>query len=301
MWIKAALFWAGLIGASASGQVVEWETFRLPDGYTGSSRMFVDGAEVQRVDFVIDRDWFKRTAFSILPGLGVGLLEARLATPKELLILSPSSFRVVRSDRFARTHTDAGEADLTPFAAVRMIVSRSAGDLATKSEPIPGGITRITLSGAGIDAELDYQDDRILAYREVRRGDRFMSEVEYSAWKNLPSGAHAPTVIVHTIHSGADEAPMVIENRLYDLAEVVGEVEPPAFQIPPNFTVIDYIEGVTKRANGEVIAPINQEPEAEQRPGTLKQSERWGSWILTGLGVAFVLAAGLIWRSRRAA
>ncbi|KAA0215401.1 MAG: hypothetical protein DYG94_04050 [Leptolyngbya sp. PLA3] len=83
-------------------------------------------------------------------------------------------------------------------------------------------------------------------------------------------------------------------------AELIDDTPPARVPIASNFTIIDQIEGVTKRADGKVIGPIekgtpNSNVTAGRPPGGLGLSSR----TVMLIGVGLILLAGIIFGIRR--
>ncbi|RMH30401.1 MAG: hypothetical protein D6692_01765 [Planctomycetota bacterium] len=289
----------GLCG-SAVAAPLDWSMFSLPFGYGGEAVMAYNGRDTQNIAFEVARDWVRREAYLILGDLGESLIDARLSGYVESWTVDARSLTAIRSNRFATELSEAGELDLSPIGALRPVIERELD-----AEEIPGEghnasarTIRVVLED-GSRAEFDVVGGDVAAYRRLDEGGTAQVEVAYLDWKELVGGGRYPgrIVTIRQLPDGTGEA--VTETRLVDVHPLRPGSQPPAFRVPEGFSVIDHIEGVSKRADGSVIAPIVAEGDAEPRfapvPPTGRRASGVAYWkLVVGAGVLMVLTAGIV-------
>jgi hypothetical protein len=144
--------------------------------------------------------------------------------------------------------------------------------------------------------EIDVRGDHITAFRRGQSSDRISSRIEYTDYQELDSGRKLPRLILWTVEQPEPGAPPIrFETRITEVEELAPDVGMPVLTNIPDATIVDRIEGVTRRADGSVIGPIQTEsnmPPATRSGGIPLQT------ILTWGGVALVLGAVFIYVRR---
>ncbi|MCC5822486.1 MAG: hypothetical protein JJU44_04260 [Planctomycetes bacterium] len=294
-----ALCWTLLAAQVAAASPLTWDMFSLPAGYGGEAIMERDGRDAQVIRFDVSRRWMRRNSFLIVDGLGESLIESRLGAEAESWTIDTRSSMAMRTNRFPENLQEAGEVVLSPIAALRPLIEREIG-IETVPADLGEGWRRIRATVGGRVVELDLTGRDVAAYREFLEPDRMVYEVLYEDWRDLLSGARAPHA---TVSRSRDPATGDLGSTLYRIRidrELPERSPPPEFVLPAGFTIVDHIEGVTKREDGTVIAPIvpGQAPEASEPGATPPQSVQTGvpglGRLLIGIGVVVVLSAGLL-------
>ena len=279
----------------AYGQEITWETTGLPHGYSGVAQLEHNGGEsVQVIEFASHRDWLTSRTYNIIEGVGRTLVDARHSTRDESWMMRPSSYQVVRSDRFATTRTDAAENYRSPFGVIRPLIA--AGDGADL-EPVPGEAGRgvFDLRSSILNARLNFEDGKLVRVRQapINGTDRHALDIRYAQWVDLPSGARVPSSVEVRSEDHRGEV-WTTKVSISDLRELDDDASAPAFQVPSDFTIVDRIEGVTKTADGEILGEIEYPDDA--RSGR----SRPDAFPLIGavIGLGLLVGAGLVWRWR---
>ena len=291
-----AVFFGFFAVQLAAASPLTWEMFSLPPGCGGEAVMEREGRDAQVIRFDVSRRWMRRNAFLIVDGLGESLIESRLGTEAESWTIDARSSMAMRTNRFPEDLQEAGEVDVSPIAALRPLIER-----AIEIETVPSDLgengRRVRATVTGRLVEFDLAGREVIAYRELLGPDRMVSEVLYEDWRDLPSGARAPHATIARYRDPATGEWRSIRYRIRIDRELTERSPPPDFELPAGFTIVDHVEGVTKRADGTVIAPIVYEQASE--PGAATSAHSTGSGpglgrLLIGIGVVVVLVAGLL-------
>lgn len=296
------MLWGLFAVQLAAASPLTWEMFSLPPGCGGEAIMERDGRDAQVIRFDVSRHWMRRNAFLIADGLGESLIESRLGTATESWTIDARSFMATRTRRFPEDLQEAGEVVLSPIAALRPLIEREIGIETVVSDLAENG-RRVRATVGGRVVELDLIGKDVAAYREFLEPDRMVYEVLYEDWRDLPSGARAPHATISRSRDPATGDWGSTRYRIRIDRELPERSPPPDFVLPTGFTIVDHVEGVTKREDGTVIAPIVYEQASE--PGAATSAHLTGSGqglgrLLIGIGVVVVLAAGLLAFRRKA-
>lgn len=257
-----------------------------------------EGRDAQVIRFDVSRQWMRRNAFLIVDGLGESLVESRLGTYAESWTVDARSSIARRTNRFGTDLQEAGEVDVSPVAALRPLIEREIG-IETIPSDLGEGERRVRATVGDRVVEFDLTGRDVAAYRAFLAPDRMISEVLYEDWRDLPTGARAPHATISRYRDPATGEWRSIRYRIRIDRELTEQSPPPDFVLPGGFSVIDHIEGVSKREDGTVIAPIvpGQGSEASEPVASTSRTARSGPGLgrlLIGIGVVVVLVAGLL-------
>ncbi len=219
----------------------------------------------------------------------------------ETWTLNPTTRMVTRTDDFAQRHFLAGEADYSPIGVVRALRGLPREGLEFSTDPQTGVATYrviVTHHGYSAPVEVDIHNGRILAYRASFVSGRFHSQTTYEDWIELPGGGCVPTRVVSQSFDRSPTEPAIRNTaHISNVRLIPPAAMPPPFPRPNNYVIVDEIEGVTKRFDGSVIAPIEYPQEQLSRHGTGLSRPSLNTIFLV-LGVALVILAGVVWRAR---
>ena len=287
------MLWGLFAVQLAAASPLTWEMFSLPPGCGGEAIMERDGRDAQVIRFDVSRHWMRRNTFLIVDGLGESLIESRLGTETESWTIDARSFMATRTRRFPEDLQEAGEVVLSPIAALRPLIEREIGIEAVVSDLAEyGRRVRATVGGRVVEFDLIGKD--VAAYREFLDPDRMISEVLYEDWRDLPSGARAPHA---TVSRSRDPATGDWDSTRYRIRidrELPERSPPPDFVLPAGFTIVDRVEGVTKREDGTIIAPIVYEEASDHGAISAPGPGPGLGRLLIGIGVVVVLVGGLL-------
>ncbi len=297
----------GFLSTSGIGQDVDWDSFRLPQQYSGTilSETWHENGPVttQKCVFTLAENWLRMELFLVVPGVGDSLQQVRYCTFEESLLMSPIAFSVSRGTRFRDTLTDSGEVDMSPLPIVRAFAAEINKSLRVEVSGTEQDVRTVKVWGLSVDpsgyCEIDVRGDEILEYRTGKSKDGWASRTSYSKWVDLPSGSHVPTEMVTVMKDPGDD-PLTFQSlrRLVDFKETDYSSESKEMEVPSNYTIIDNIDGVTRRGDGSVIAEIERivEPQGESS-GNGSQSLLIERVLIWG-GVLFIIVAGVVWGKR---
>lgn len=271
---------------------------RLPDRIRVESRITFDDESVasQRHVLMYTPDWSRVDQWRQLPGLGENLILAGTNDGETIATFFGNSHRIeIREIPPSTAHVD-GPARLVPMPILNAIrASRSVEKI--KSHP-DGETYSLDIPDLLGDTyfEIDVRDDRITAFRRGRSADQISSETTYEEYQKLDNGRELPRLITKTTEQPEPgSAPIKFETRVTEVEELAPDAVMPTLMNIPGVTIVDRIEGVTRRADGSVIGPIETEsnmPPAT-RPGGISLNT-----ILTWAGAALVLGAVFIYVRR---
>lgn len=276
--------------------------FDLPDAYAGVARFYSqrDSDEAWgHTVFKVSVDALSMVKKMHISGVGENISEVRYGCADESLLILPPDMSVNRTTRFADTLTDAGEINFTPMPIIRVLLARSDEIQVKEKARLPDGLVTIEVkdsqfSGIGI-IEIDYREDKIIEYRAIKRGDRFIMVVQFDDWVELPDGGHLPTQVTTALWDTAVKDDYMIYATVVDPRSIgIDDIEPP--QIPKGYTVVDHFDGVT-RQDGKTLGKIKY---SETTPSASTSAGRLNSWLLWG-GVGLVVASGVLIGVRRRA
>lgn len=290
----------------ARSEPLSWDRFSLPIGYAGNAELLFDGRPAQRLEFESARGWVKRVAFAILPGVGESLIDARVGSYTESWSLDARSSLATRTERFATELTDAGEFHYSPFGVIRPLIERKADATVEPMPSLGADGWRATAQLDGSVYEIDVVGRDVAQVRIMQAGQpRAHTSVAYSDWIDLGSSGRAPTTAVLTGDMPDGSGVMSIEYRL-QIARVITEgTQVPELSVPDGYTVIDRIEGVSRRSDGTILGPIGTEASdaaTDRGPlGPASHTSNSRSWqratLIAGICM-FVVAGVVLWHGK---
>lgn len=291
--------------ASADELLRALDSLCLPSGYNCEAESRIDGTEVvsgvRRARVAVTQHWVWVERAEDIEGVGRTIVDVRMGANGETWALNPSIFRITRTDDFGQRHIIAGETDYSPVGVVRALRGLSREGLEFSTNPQTGVTTYrviVTHHGYSAPVEVDIHNGRILAYRASFVSGRFHSQTTYEDWVELPEGGCVPTRVVSQSFDRSPTEPAVRRTvRVSDARLIAAASAPPPFPRPNGYVIVDEIEGVTKRSDGTVIAPIEYPAEQPSRHGTGLSRPSLNTALLVS-GVALVILAGVVWRAR---
>lgn len=292
--------------ASGNDLIRALDSLCLPSGYACEVLIQIDGTETvpgtREARVSVASHWARVEYAQVIEGVGKSLVEVRMGADGETWVLNPASLTVRRSGDFAQRRIIAGESDFSPIGVVRALRAALERGSESTSRSQPGGVVtyRVVVTHQSLSApvEVDIQDGRITAYRASFVAGRFYSQTVYDEWIELADGSCVPTrVVSESFNSGTGDPAIRNTVLIRDICPLPAPATAPSFRIPPEYTVIDEIDGVTKKSDGTVIAPIEYPDDRSSRPG-LRGTQTAMNTFLLASGVAIVILAGLIWRAK---
>ena len=287
--------------STAQKNEVDWDRFRLPNHYQGTAEFQYqvdDKLEYwKRVEFSVGESYTFLKTFQDIQGVGQSVVDIRYSNFDESTLILPSSKQAQITDRFAKTYTEAGEADISPIPILRVLHFRSDQiqfEVGAQSNDGTATVRFTDKNGAKKGySEVDIQDDRIIAYRYGNISGKFVFSIQYQNWIELPSGTHVPTRILSNVWDRPTGYTTRQIINISNVKESQDSTPPQKPSVPAGYTIIDHINGVTRTADGQVIAPIDSTPTHPNPTST-----NWKDKLLIAAGVFLVFGAGVIWRIR---
>jgi len=241
-------------------------------------------------------DWIRSEQWRLLPEFGETLILSGTDDGETTTLFYGDMHRIEITESAPTTMGVDGPTRMVPMPILNAL--RSARSV-ERTDSLPDGETYLlnipNLVGDTY-IEIDVSDDRITAFRKGRASDQISSQIEYTRYQALESGDELPRSVTWTAgQSKPGEPPIRHEMRIIKVEELAPDVSMPVLTNIPDATIVDRIEGVTRRADGSVIGPIQTEsnmPPATRSGGIPLQT------VLTWGGVALVLGAVFIYVRR---
>ena len=277
----------------------------LPSGYRFEASIQISGTETvlgsREARVAVSSDWVRIEHHQVIEGVGKNLIDIRIGAEGATWIWNPPSFTIRRNGDFAQRRIIAGETDFSPIGVVRALRAVKTEGSESVLDPNTGAKTyrvMIVNQNRSGPVEIDIQNGRITSYRASFVGGRFYSQTTYEEWIELPDGSCVPTRIVSESFSGSSDEPAIRNTvSVRDIRIIPPTTPPPSVSVPPEYTLIDEIEGVTKKSDGTVIAPIHYPDDQDPSNGRGAAGPKLNV-ILLASGVVLVILAGLIWRKK---
>lgn len=298
--VLVSICWAGIVGAEPvdADELIARLEARLPERIRTESKIIFQDESLpsQRHVLMYTPDWSRVDQWRQVPDLGENIILAGTNDGETMSTFFGDSQRIeIRESTPSSLHVD-GPARLVPMPILNAIRASRSVD---KIESHPDGETYsfdIPELLGGTYFEIDVREDRITAFRRGRSADQISSEVTYEEYKKLDNGRELPRLITKTTQQPEPgSAPIKFETRITEVEEIAPDLVMPTLMNIPGVTIVDRIEGVTRRADGSVIGLIESEsnlPPAKSSGGIPLNT------ILTWGGVALVLGAAFIYVRR---
>ncbi|MCL4220900.1 MAG: hypothetical protein KJZ65_05990 [Phycisphaerales bacterium] len=279
----------------------------LPEAYYIESDLIgmsgpTDGQVTSRFKTWIGSNW--SVSFQSMPQPGIG------DVPKSYIYASPAETWRYHLDRqvaernevFAQRSFTPAEGLISVSYIVRAL-RRGEAKVFDITDHAEDGTVTVTLSQPALypRATLTFETatgflTQVQAYDQS--GKNLQTDDHFGDWRFLSDESAIPFILFsESIHRGEHFQWRSVVTK----AELIDNDRPPArIPIASNFTIIDHVEGVTKRADGSVIGPIeqgtpNSTVTAGRAPGTTGLSSR----TVMLIGIGFILLAGVILGVRR--
>ena len=122
----------------------------------------------------------------------------------------------------------------------------------------------------------------------------------YLDWESLGPGLHHPTQVRGVIHDRSGKA-LELRRQITDLRPLPSNSGLRSFELPPDVTIVDNIEGVVRNAKFEVIGKFDPtQPSAAGGAAPVTPPRRWARVLLVILALSLLAAAAIAYRMRRA-
>lgn len=276
----------------------------LPGAYAGQAEFVLVTEDAEhtwkRVDFETAESYLWLRLNQVLPGVGESLMEVRYNSLEESVILYTGEMQAVRSDRFAKTLTDAGEIDLTPMPIVRTVRKKAQTlDCENRGPCDDGAITYRLSDKTGASpghSEIDVLDGKVLRYRANERSGGYVLTVVYDDWASIPdSPGLVPTVITSRLWTPGSDDVLTQRISVRDVRALHSQHHPDPPPIPSTYTLIDHLTNQSS-IDGEPIGQLETTPSGHSQ--TAAGAETLSKWMLWG-GIGLVVVAGLgigVWK-----
>jgi len=261
---------------------------------------FQDGQVVSRFRMTIGPDWVVSLQLMLQPGIGEVPVVYGYANPAETWRYHLDRQQVVRSQIFARRAYDSSETLTSVTYIIRALRENEARDIKFESHEdgtITVALTHEYLSRAMLtfDTNTGFLT-RLQVYD--RSGKRLQLDDRFNDWRYLSDEAAIPFEI---------ESEMVFSTETIRSRAVVTKAEllkttsqPGRIPVSSSFTIIDEVEGVTKRADGTVIGPIER---ASATAGVVRTRPPSFGWLSSRtvmlVGIGLILLAGIVFGIKR--
>lgn len=277
----------------------------LPAAYRAKALRYLDDEQDPSMEFQVwmARDWSVGLQSIAQPGLGFVPLDYSYSTRQESWRYSFTGRRAERTNIFAERHHAPMESQVSPINVIRRLKAGGADVL----EVVSGqdGTTKAILANRGnkFTTHLLFDDatGALKAEQTVSPAGEVQMEYRFEDWRTFPSGASAPYQVYVAAKGVRTDDPGWQATMLLTEVEEIDSASPPArLPLSSEFTIVDEIEGVSKRADGSVLGPIERQtqPTGINRnppPGAIGL----GSRTVMLIGVGLILLAGIVFGVRR--
>lgn len=302
----SCLAWASFALGQSPDEQLQQQIARvpLPGAFNSTVLVYINDSDKPDQEFKIwsGPNWSIGLQSLAQPGIGFIPYDYCYANDEETWRYHFDSQRAERSKLFAQWHTTSFETS-TPLGLLRQLRLSSPQVVSRKIEDGVISFTVVPTGPAGTARrvlEFDSESGFLLRTRTVFSG-QMTSEIKFEDWRKLPSGNYVPHLVYFSAPGeGPDEPDLQMTYIHTNLAEIDGESPPTRFPLAPGFTIVDEIDGVTRRADGTELGSI----ERGQPTGAITSGRSPGSTGLTSrtvmfIGVGFILVAGVILGVRR--
>lgn len=309
VYVSCALICCSLAPLSSAASADLQDQVRLCRNYSGVAtvdHVRADGERNtwKRVGFELRQSSLWLKSYSLYGVEGEGVQEIRYGDFDESWLFYMGSAQTTRSQRFAKTLTDAGEVELSPIPLVRALelLSPSPSPKLTNGGPDSKMTYQIYLE---IEAsprlvEFDIENGLIHELRRLGPTGQVVLTVEYKDWEEVgDSGLLAPTQTTSTLWGVGESSDVVQHYRISELKELQPDEKPSKPVVPGGFTIIDQIDGVTT-LDGKVIGTIDRSEGGQSKLGVRMEGGSESSKMFVWIGVGLILvASGYFAYSRR--
>lgn len=275
------------------------DAVRLPPAFRARAFLYRDDPEPeQRIDIESADEWCAGTQYLPQPGLDFIPFEYFHYGPAESWKYDFSRRVAARSDAFSRYQHCPIEGLCSPRDVLRALRSKEA--LVDRIESQPGGVFDVKVSPPGPKTTwivtIDPGRGELLRKRVMAPDGQVASDVKYENWLDLPSGGRVPTQLYHSMRGPvAGDPTFEYTVILTEIASVESGSPPPRLRLASDFSIVDEIEGVSKRADGTVLSDIDRGGgPAGLRTSALPGPGGLNPRLVVLCGVGFILLAGVI-------
>lgn len=274
----------------------------LPEAYSVRGHRYRDGEEnpSEQIEAWIAMDWCVWLQSKVEPVIGFAPFEYFHGTDLASWRYHFSRRVAERSDEFRVWRRSGAEQMCSPLYLIRVL--RNAGAEVDKIADIDSELTEVTLSHPqlfpkGTRLSFDRRNGWIKHLTVLGRDGDVVSETRFEDWRQLASGKSVPFQIYVDLPGSSPINMMVLMTQ----AEEVSATTPPArLPMASDFIIVDQIEGMSKKADGTVLGPIERGVEptgvtSSRPPGTTGP----GSRTVMLIGVGLILLAGIVFGIRR--
>lgn len=277
----------------------------LPAAYKAKAFRYLNEEQEpsQRIEVWTSQTWSVCIQSLAQPGIGFVPFDYVYAMPTESWRYAFDQRRAVRTNSFAERGYSALEANVSPMWLTRALRSDEVVVHGMRTEE--SGSISVTLTRAGRNARdivtFDPSTGALTRFQALAPSGEIQVDVRFEDWRSLPSGALVPFQVYKASRSAVASDPPWHSTMLLSEVEEIEPTSPPT-RLPPasDFTIVDEIEGVSKKPDGTVLGPI----ERESRPagltsGRLPGTTGLGSRTIVLIGVGLILLAGIVFGIRR--
>lgn len=271
----------------------------LPDACQSTVLVYINDGEEPDQEFKIwsGPNWSIGLQSLAQPGIGFIPHDYCYANVQETWRYHFDSQRAERSQQFAQWHTTAFESS-TPLGLVRQLrLSTPKVD----SVEIGDGVMSVTVVPTGPVTparrmlEFDSRSGFLLRTTTTNSG-RVTSEIKFEDWRALPSGSFVPFLVYFSAPGASADEPNLEMTFIHTaVAEIDRESPPDRVPLARGFTIVDEIDGVTRRADGTELGPIERgAPTGAVTAGRSPGAFRLSSRTVMLVGVGLIILAGAI-------
>lgn len=257
-------------------------------------------------DFSVAFEWSVGVRFTVEPDFGTSPIAYEYASDESSYIYSYGQTpQVLRNSQFRDVGMMAIEQIVSPLPIIRVLRSgRFDNSKWTIEEIGPTTVLEIRRDGSALKDRysFDTQSWRLLVQQAYGANGKVAMERRFEDWVPVGSKGEAPTRIEYIL-------PDMAGVRIYsttiisDLKELDVNSPPRKAAYRSDATIVDLIEGVTKRADGTVLGEIAPVPTSAGAGNPIGQSAQktisQNARLFMFVGVGLILLAGVVLGVRR--